>query len=82
MAGGPQLEPVDLDMTAGKPRHEIAATGFAVLSGPSFHAVHLGLQGLQGCWLPMRSHVAKRQRFSFRINTDERQEIRVPFVEF
>jgi len=55
--------------------------GFAEPSSPSLHTINLGLKGVQGRWLPMRSHLAKRQSFSFRTNDDEGQEIRVPFIE-
>ena len=55
--------------------------GFAEPSSPSLHTINLGLKGVQGRWLPMRSHLAKRQSFSFRTKDDEGQEIRVPFIE-
>ena len=55
--------------------------GVAEPSSPSLHTIDLGLKGVQRGRLPMRSHVAKRQSFSFRINADEGQEIRIPLIE-
>ena len=53
--------------------------GLAEPSSPSLHTLVLGLKGVR--WLPVRSHLAKRQSFGFRSNADEGQETRIPFIE-
>lgn len=56
--------------------------GFAVPASPSFHAIYFRLEGIQRRRLPMCPHLAERKGFGFRIDADEGDQIRVPFVEF
>jgi hypothetical protein len=54
--------------------------GLAELPHPSFHSRDFGLKSIKRRCLPVRSPVAKWQRVRLGIDSDERQQVRVPFT--